>query len=92
MAPGGALATILQSTIGFMPQMSWLQVIAWILYVAIVGALFVRGVRGGRRPASSSDKAVAASGKSVATADEPAASSDKPAVTAAITTSQHGAA
>jgi high-affinity iron transporter len=92
MAPGGALATILQSTIGFMPQMSWLQIIAWILYVAIVGALFVRGVRGGRRPASSSDKAVAASGKSVATADEPAASSDKPAVTAAITTSQHGVA
>ncbi|MGB4780087.1 iron uptake transporter permease EfeU [Microbacterium sp.] len=36
------LAAILQATVGFMPQMSWLQVIAWILYVAIVGTLFVR--------------------------------------------------
>ncbi len=45
VAPGGPLATILQSTVGFMPRMSWLQVIAWVLYVAIVGTFFVRGVR-----------------------------------------------
>ena len=44
VAPGGPLATILQATIGFMPRMSWLQVIAWALYIAIVGTLFVRGV------------------------------------------------
>jgi len=50
IAPGGALAAILQSIVGFMPKMSWLQVIAWTLYVAIVGTLFVRGVRGTRKP------------------------------------------
>jgi high-affinity iron transporter len=41
--PGGPLHTILQATIGFMPQMSWLQVVAWVLYVGIVGFFFVRG-------------------------------------------------
>jgi high-affinity iron transporter len=50
VAPGGPLATILQSTVGFMPRMSWLQVIAWVLYIVIVGVLFIRGVRGPRRP------------------------------------------
>ena len=52
--PGGPLAAVLQSTVGFMPRMSWLQVIAWTLYVAIVGTLFVRGVlsaRARRHPA-----------------------------------------
>ena len=49
--PGGPLAAILQSTVGFMPKMSWLQVIAWVLYVAIVGALFVRGLRAPGRAA-----------------------------------------
>ena len=29
-------------------MMTWLQVIAWVLYIAIVGTFFVRGVRGGR--------------------------------------------
>lgn len=43
--PGSALAAVLQATVGFMPQMSWLQVIAWGAYLAIVGGLFVRGVR-----------------------------------------------
>ncbi|GAA1947674.1 iron uptake transporter permease EfeU [Microbacterium deminutum] len=47
--PGGAVATILQSTVGFMPRMSWLQVISWVLYIVIVGTLFVRGARGPRR-------------------------------------------
>ena len=47
--PGSPLAAILQATVGFMPQMSWLQVVAWVVYMAIVGTLFVRGLR--RRPA-----------------------------------------
>ncbi len=33
-----------------MPQMTWIQVIAWVVYVAVVAPLFVRGVRAGRRP------------------------------------------
>jgi high-affinity iron transporter len=46
--PGSALAAVLQALVGFMPQMSWLQVIAWVLYIAIVGGFFLRGIR---RPA-----------------------------------------
>jgi high-affinity iron transporter len=46
--PDSALAVLLQATVGFMPRMSWIQVIAWALYLAIVGGLFVRGLR---RPA-----------------------------------------
>ena len=42
IAPGSALASILQATVGFMPRMSWLQVVAWILYVGIVGTLWAR--------------------------------------------------
>ncbi|GAA3030176.1 iron uptake transporter permease EfeU [Microbacterium dextranolyticum] len=46
--PGSPAAALLQATVGFMPQMSWLQVVAWTLYLAIVGTIFVRGLR--RRP------------------------------------------
>ncbi|GAA1696654.1 FTR1 family protein [Microbacterium sediminicola] len=45
IAPGSALAAVLQATIGFMPQMTWLQVIAWALYLTIVGTIFVRRAR-----------------------------------------------
>ena len=40
--PGGVLAVVLQATVGFMPAMTWLQVIAWGLYVLIVGGIFLR--------------------------------------------------
>jgi high-affinity iron transporter len=50
IAPGSPLAAVLQATVGFMPQMSWLQVVAWVLYIGIVGGLFVRGLRASRRP------------------------------------------
>ncbi|MFV0253638.1 MAG: iron uptake transporter permease EfeU [Beutenbergiaceae bacterium] len=42
IAPGGLIAALLQATVGFMPNMTWLQVIAWALYLAIVGSLFIR--------------------------------------------------
>lgn len=48
IAPGGVWAILLQATVGFMPHMTWLQVIAWTLYIVIVGALFIRGIRSGR--------------------------------------------
>lgn len=51
VAPGGPLAAILQATVGFMPAMTWLQVIAWTLYILIVGSLYVRGLRS-RRPST----------------------------------------
>ena len=43
--PGSPLAAILQATVGFMPAMTWLQVIAWALYIAIVGGFWLRGLR-----------------------------------------------
>lgn len=53
IAPGGPLAAILQATIGFTPQMSWLQVFAWVIYVSVVTFVFVRNLRahgGSSRP------------------------------------------
>lgn len=50
--PRGALAAVLQATVGFMPVMSWLQVIAWALYISVVGGFFVRGLRRPSRPRS----------------------------------------
>lgn len=54
IAPGGPLAAILQATIGFTPQMSWLQVIAWVIYVAVVTFVFVRNLRAHRTAAAPS--------------------------------------
>ncbi|PCE13498.1 high-affinity Fe2+/Pb2+ permease [Microbacterium sp. SZ1] len=51
IAPGGAVASILQATVGFMPRMTWLQVAAWVVYLAVVGILFVRGLRSRRSSA-----------------------------------------
>lgn len=53
IAPGGALAAILQALVGFMPAMTWLQVTAWAIYIVIVGGLFVRSafLRPALRPA-----------------------------------------
>ena len=42
IAPGSPLAAILQATVGFMPKMSWLQVVAWVLYVGTVMFFFLR--------------------------------------------------
>jgi high-affinity iron transporter len=52
--PGSPLAAVLQATVGFMPQMSWLQVLAWVVYVVVVGAFFVRGARPRRTTGASS--------------------------------------
>lgn len=43
--PTGLTATLLQAFTGFMPQMSWLQVIGWGAYLAIIVPVFVRHVR-----------------------------------------------
>lgn len=67
--PDSALAVLLQATVGFMPRMSWLQVIAWVLYIAIVGTPFVRGLRrtAPRSTPSSSAPASASSATPVTT-------------------------
>ncbi len=43
--PGGWIAVLGQATVGFMPMMTWLQVIGWAAYVAVVGSLFWRRTR-----------------------------------------------
>src|SRR5690606_23954038 len=48
IAPAGVWAVLLQAIVGFMPHMTWLQVIAWTSYILIVGAFFLRGVRRAR--------------------------------------------
>lgn len=68
--PGGPVASILQSTVGFMPKMSWLQVIAWLLYVLIVGALFIRGARGPRRASSKKTDPSASAAPSAASLED----------------------
>lgn len=68
IAPGGALASILQATVGFMPAMTCLQVVAWVVYIAVVGWLYVRGLRSARssrreqRTASSSSPSLSQQG------------------------------
>src|SRR5690606_10885208 len=52
-APACVCGVLLQAIVGFMPHMTWLQVLAWAVYVAVVGAFFLRGARRGRsRPKS----------------------------------------
>jgi high-affinity iron transporter len=48
IVPGGVWAVLLQAIVGFMPHMTWLQVIVWALYIVVVGTLFIRGIRTGR--------------------------------------------
>jgi len=47
--PSGALAALAKGTIGLTPQMSWLEVIVWITYLAIVLPKFIGRVREQRR-------------------------------------------
>ncbi|GAA5211119.1 iron uptake transporter permease EfeU [Microbacterium kyungheense] len=79
--PGSVLATVLQATVGFMPRMSWIQVVAWILYVAIVGAVWARRQFAPRTPATTASTAPATAPASTApagAAEPPAASSTAP--------------
>ena len=43
--PTGALAAVLQGTVGFMPKMSWLAVIGWATYLLIVLPRLLRANR-----------------------------------------------
>lgn len=49
--PTGWLATVLRGTIGFTPQMSWLEVVAWFSYLISVLPKFLRRARPASAPA-----------------------------------------
>ncbi len=50
IAPGTAVATVLKGIFNFSPQMTWLEVIAWLAYLIPVMTLFLRIVNSGPRP------------------------------------------
>ena len=51
IAPDGFLGALLKGTIGFTPAMTWLEILVWGCYLAIVGTLFVKRAFGSpRRP------------------------------------------
>lgn len=60
--PSGVLATFLKGTVGFTPQMSWLEVTAWAVYLAVVLPRFLARVRANNaaRRAALAAKAAAA--------------------------------
>ncbi|MGN8551202.1 UNVERIFIED_CONTAM: FTR1 family protein [Microbacterium sp. SLM126] len=95
--PTSPLAAILQATVGLMPRMSWLQVVAWVLYVGVVGAIWARGqFRPATRPAAPATEPAAAPASALAAASVPyvAETPSVPTTTGAAsvpTTSQQGA-
>ncbi|TNU77010.1 high-affinity Fe2+/Pb2+ permease [Miniimonas arenae] len=42
VAPDGWLAALLKGTVGFTPEMTWLEITVWALYLGVVGTVFVR--------------------------------------------------
>lgn len=86
IAPTGVWAVLLQATLGFMPRMSWLQVIAWALYVVIVGTFFLRGLPR-RRAAKKTDAAESDPAQTTARAEAATAASD-PASAHPVTTTE----
>ena len=52
LAPDGFAAALLKGTVGFVPQMTWLEVTAWAVYVLAVVPPFARRVRSNLREAA----------------------------------------
>jgi len=73
--PGGFAGALLKGTIGFTPLMSWLQVTAWAIYLAVVMPRFLAGVRRNRAARLA---AVAAKAAAATAAAEPAVRAGAP--------------
>ena len=51
--PGSWLGTILTGTLNFSPATTWLQAVAWVVYVAVTMTLFFRQISRSHRPSPS---------------------------------------
>jgi high-affinity iron transporter len=49
--PGSFVGTILKGTLNFSPATTWLQAVAWVIYVVVTMTLFFRQIRRSHRPA-----------------------------------------
>lgn len=45
IAPGSVLGTVLKGIFNFSPATTWLEAIAWVGYVAVIGTTFIRAIR-----------------------------------------------
>lgn len=71
--PSGVLATFLKGTVGFTPLMSWLEVTAWAVYLAIVLPLFLARVHRNRVARKAAIAARTATGSAAVPASTPTA-------------------
>ncbi|MGR6974685.1 iron uptake transporter permease EfeU [Streptomyces cynarae] len=67
---GSWYSTLIQGVFNLTPTMTWLQVVAYAGYLAVVMTLFVRGVRGAGATATRAKPAAADRAKAAATAKE----------------------
>ena len=52
IAPGSWIGTILKGTFNFSPATTWLQAVAWVLYVGVTMTFFFRQIRRNNRPST----------------------------------------
>ncbi len=90
--PSGFAGALLKGIVGFTPQMSWLQVTAWAIYLAIVLPRFVAGALRNRaqRKAAAAARAAAAQGSADAVTN-PAGAATPDARTSSTEDSTHPA-
>lgn len=88
--PAGFWAALLKGTIGFTPQMTWLEVTAWALYLGIVLPLFLKRVRRNRAKARANNEANARA-KATDSLASPESEDSEPGAVHEITEAQRAA-
>ncbi|MEU0587902.1 iron uptake transporter permease EfeU [Streptomyces sp. NPDC006132] len=81
---GSWYSTLLQGVLNLTPTMTWLQVVGYAGYLAVVMTLFVRGVSGARTARAAGGAGVAPDGRAVAAGPVPAEPVEAAARSAAV--------